>query len=223
MNKKRLIAINFDLDTKKLKDIYVSSTGKKYNRAYYDIKAFMKKNGFSHRQGSGYISKEPMTEMAATLIMKKMGNLMPWLKDCTKKIDLTIVGNQFDLTDILNTKSNSAPKQNKNVIDKSVTSDKNNTSNEKSNANFKEKYDALNKKYNELAKSYGDLLEANIKKEDVINTTNQIFKQNPQLTKEFKAAKEKFLHQKTEGEKSKGSLSDNELSEYKPKQHKQKR
>jgi len=128
MKKERLIAINFDLDTKKLKNTYVLSTGKKYNRAYDDIKAFMKKNGFLHRQGSGYISKEPMTEMAATLIIKKMGNLMPWLKNCTRRIDLTVVGTQFDLTEVLNTKSNNNPAQNKNSFEK--TSAKTNTNND---------------------------------------------------------------------------------------------
>ena len=45
-SKKTFVAINFDLDTKKLKNIYVQQTGKKYNQAYYDIKSFMKKTVF---------------------------------------------------------------------------------------------------------------------------------------------------------------------------------
>lgn len=225
MNKKRLIAINFDLDTKKLKDVYVSLTGKKYNRAYYDIKSFMKKNGFSHRQGSGYISKEPMTEMTATLAVKKMGNLMPWLKECTKKIDLTIVGNQFDLTDVLKTKANNNPKQSQNATDKSITTDKNDTHNERNN-NIEEKYNALSEKYNDLVKEYEALIKSVAKKDKVIDTTNLVLNEHPELKEEFKKAKAETLQRKTEQEKRKGGPNDksvkNELSEHKPKKHNKK-
>ena len=52
-------AINFDLDTKVLKEIYCKSKNPlEYLKAYKEIKGFMKENGFSHRQWSGYISKE---------------------------------------------------------------------------------------------------------------------------------------------------------------------
>lgn len=44
-------AINFDIDTKK----YEEFTGKKSPFAYDEIKRFLKRNGFEHRQGSGYV------------------------------------------------------------------------------------------------------------------------------------------------------------------------
>ena len=35
-------AINFDLDTKKLKEVYTVQTGKVYTNAYEDLKKFFK-------------------------------------------------------------------------------------------------------------------------------------------------------------------------------------
>lgn len=44
---KKYKAINFDLDTKKLKDIYSKQTKKAYNTAYSDIESFMLDNQFN--------------------------------------------------------------------------------------------------------------------------------------------------------------------------------
>ena len=46
-------AINFDLSTNELKK-HFNNTAEAYNK----IKEFMLKNGFEHRQYSGYVSKE---------------------------------------------------------------------------------------------------------------------------------------------------------------------
>ena len=47
------IAINFDLSTKVLEDIFgKNNTGKPYS----DIRLFMEENGFTHRQYSGYVA-----------------------------------------------------------------------------------------------------------------------------------------------------------------------
>lgn len=48
----------FDLDTKALKKYY---SGKNYRKAYKDIKTFLCDNGFTHRQWSGYVSKEALS------------------------------------------------------------------------------------------------------------------------------------------------------------------
>ncbi len=52
-------AINFDIDTKK----YEEYTGKKAPTAYAEVKKFLKKNGFEHRQGSGYVSKNSLDDL----------------------------------------------------------------------------------------------------------------------------------------------------------------
>ena len=46
-------AINFDFDTKKLALARGSAP-----KCYYEIRKTMKRLGFDHRQGSGYVSRE---------------------------------------------------------------------------------------------------------------------------------------------------------------------
>ena len=59
MAKQMRKAINFDLDTKKLKDAYcVTNRPLEYLKAYGEIKDFMKSKGFLHRQWSGYVSNK---------------------------------------------------------------------------------------------------------------------------------------------------------------------
>lgn len=64
MNKK---AINFDLDTKKLREFHP----KGITQAYTDIRNFLESMGFEHRQGSGYVSKEPIRYATVDAIVEK--------------------------------------------------------------------------------------------------------------------------------------------------------
>lgn len=83
-------AINFDLDTKKLKEVYGDGTN--ISAAYYEIKRFFKKHGFEHRQGSGYCSEFKMTKMEVLHVAKEMNEALPWMKNCIKNIDVTDIG-----------------------------------------------------------------------------------------------------------------------------------
>lgn len=94
-------AINFDLDTKKLKESYPS---KNWLKAYKDIKAFMKSNGFSHRQWSGYQSEKPMSDTQILMITQMMNIKFPWLKNCIRYFDVTDIGKNYDLTHIFSDK-----------------------------------------------------------------------------------------------------------------------
>lgn len=85
-------AINFDLDVNALKKHY----SKKYNNAYYEINSFLSKNGFEHRQGSGYISKADMSNARAFTVIDTMCDKFNWLEKCAKKIDITSIGPTFD-------------------------------------------------------------------------------------------------------------------------------
>ncbi len=91
-------AINFDIDTKK----YEEYTGKKAPTAYAEIKAFLKKNDFEHRQGSGYISKKSLDDLKITAIITNMTLTFNWLKYCIKEIDVTNIGKQHSLKDTIN-------------------------------------------------------------------------------------------------------------------------
>ena len=90
-------AINFDLDTNKLKEVYP----KTYTNAYYDIRKYLENIGYKHRQGSGYISifEKPLPKVSQDL--NNMGNTFPWLKHCIKRIDATSLGDRYDMLDVI--------------------------------------------------------------------------------------------------------------------------
>ena len=91
-------AINFDIDRKK----YEEHTGKKASTAYAEIKRFLKKNGFEHRQGSGYVSKNSLDDLRITAIITNMTLTLKWLRFCVKEIDVTNIGKQHSLLDTIN-------------------------------------------------------------------------------------------------------------------------
>ena len=76
---KKLIA--FDLKQEALKEHYPCKDGKTnpqfYKRAYADIRDFMESRNWEHRQGSGYISKDELTDFAVRSLMKRMVKAMP--------------------------------------------------------------------------------------------------------------------------------------------------
>ncbi len=91
-------ALNFDLDTKK----YIEFTKSKATKAYIEIKKFLKRNEFEHRQGSGYISKYSLSDVKVFAIIQKMSIELKWLKNCVKQIDVTNIGKQHSMIDIIN-------------------------------------------------------------------------------------------------------------------------
>lgn len=89
-------AINFDLSTNELKKHFKNTA-----EAYNQIKDFMLQNGFEHRQYSGYVSKEPLEDYEITNLVVKLKNKFSWLYPCTQRFDVTDIGEQHDLKDIL--------------------------------------------------------------------------------------------------------------------------
>jgi len=87
-------AINFDLDTNKLKKYY---PGQNYIDAYKDLKKFFEYYDFEHRQYSGYVSKVSMKESDIDSIILNLGKQFAWLKLCVNKFDVTNVGKQYDM------------------------------------------------------------------------------------------------------------------------------
>ena len=96
MERKYYKAINFDLDTNKLKEYYP-----RYQQAYRDLLNFFTSNGFLHRQGSGYVSKEKLTSADIVDLIGAFQKKYAWSGTCVKKIDVTNVGAQYDLTALL--------------------------------------------------------------------------------------------------------------------------
>lgn len=98
MERKYYKALNFDLDTHQLKEHY---PGRNFRHAYDDLRRFFKQHQFSHRQGSGYISDEKLTTADIYDLMDDLSQKFPWISSCVNKIDVTNVGRQHDLTELL--------------------------------------------------------------------------------------------------------------------------
>ena len=95
---RRYKAINFDLDTYNLRQIF----GEKGRRnAYSQVKRFLTKNGFSHKQWSGYISLRPMSYGEVYDIVFKMIDTYPWLPICTNQFDATNVMAETDMLEAI--------------------------------------------------------------------------------------------------------------------------
>lgn len=97
MERRYYKAINFDLDTNRLKEYY-----SKYQKAYSDLYGFFRSRDFSHRQGSGYVSNKKLISADIVDLISEMSDAFPWCATCIKKIDVTNVGAQYDLTSLLN-------------------------------------------------------------------------------------------------------------------------
>lgn len=111
-------ALNFDLDTKKYEEI----TGKSAPTAYYQIQKFLENRGFEHRQGSGYVSSKSLNDAEITSLTRQMGKAFSWLRDCLKQFDVTNVGSQYSLLQIMSDISfNQEIEHKSNEIDNNVT------------------------------------------------------------------------------------------------------
>lgn len=90
-------SVHFDLDTKAMKRATGSST-----KGYRQLKRSFEKFGFSHRQGSGYRSNNPMDKDEATVFVEKFGAENSWLADCLKSFEMTNSGaSDYDFTEPL--------------------------------------------------------------------------------------------------------------------------
>ena len=87
-------AIYFDLFINELKNYYSKTNPK---GAYSKVKRYMLKNGFSHAQYSGYHSNYKTTDANIFDIMGKMNEELPWLKHCVNHIEVTNIGENYDL------------------------------------------------------------------------------------------------------------------------------
>lgn len=93
-HQKYIRTINFDLDTHALEEKYPK---KNWRRAYDDIGDFLEARGFSHRQGSGYISDKEISMLKVTKTLNELKREFPYFIGCVNKIDVaSIVDTRFD-------------------------------------------------------------------------------------------------------------------------------
>lgn len=95
--KKRRYAINFDLDTKRLSQYFNNPS-----QAYSKLEKEFKKNGFSHIQGSGYVSIKGLSKTALYQAIMAIYNQNNWLLNCSKDIRITQVIKVYDGKKLLN-------------------------------------------------------------------------------------------------------------------------
>ena len=73
----------------------------RYQQAYYDIYLFFREHNFVHRQGSGYVSIYTLTTADIIDVIGDFNKSFSWSEYCVKKIDVTNIGVQYDLKELL--------------------------------------------------------------------------------------------------------------------------
>lgn len=69
--------------------------------AYKEIGNYFKQNSFIHRQGSGYVSKYYFSMWDITIFINQTSEKLDWLKYCLKEKDVTNIGKQHSLLEML--------------------------------------------------------------------------------------------------------------------------
>jgi virulence-associated protein VapD len=95
---RRFKAINFDLSSERLREVF----GEKGRRkAYAQIESFLRKEGYTHRQWSGYISQRPKSNLEVFYCIDGLARQHRWLDHCVNRFDVTNVTGQSDMIDII--------------------------------------------------------------------------------------------------------------------------
>jgi virulence-associated protein VapD len=86
--------IAFDLDTAELKAYYPTNN---WQHAYDDIKRHMTRNGFLWRQGSVYVSKNPVNSYQTDAVLSALTTKHPWLNVCMRDCVVTTIEREHSL------------------------------------------------------------------------------------------------------------------------------
>jgi virulence-associated protein VapD len=91
-------SINFDLSTERLREVFGEGGRRK---AYAQIQRFLERNGFDHRQWSGYITKERRLYLDIYVIIDALVIHCSWLPGCVNRFDITDFMGQSDAYDYI--------------------------------------------------------------------------------------------------------------------------
>lgn len=61
------------------------------------MKKFFKNHGFSHKQGSGYVSQNKINSQDIYLLIDALYEQYEWIAYCVKEFDVTNIGTQYEL------------------------------------------------------------------------------------------------------------------------------
>lgn len=95
---RRRYAINFDLTIQQLRLYFDAEHPRK---AYGQLARYMCKNGFSHRQWSGYVSNNTMTKPELLEFTLNLHKTFPWLIKCEGSMDATVITDVFDIRQMI--------------------------------------------------------------------------------------------------------------------------
>jgi len=68
----------------------------------------LERHGFEHRQWSGYRSLAALSTINIIDVLDDLITELPWLIGCAHKIDVTNIGREFDMLQVLKDKQGSA-------------------------------------------------------------------------------------------------------------------
>lgn len=111
VSRKSRMLFTFDLIQSELVKFY---PGNSPNYAYAQIGDFLKRNGFEHNQGSGYVSKDTLHLDDAIKIAVKLQKKFPWINKCSSVFELTMVTEEkFNMKTVFDVIEETPKKQSK--------------------------------------------------------------------------------------------------------------
>ena len=102
-------AINFDMDPRKLKELYPSTSPNGWRQAWAQIASFLKEHGFIHVQYSGYQSIEHIRTNKVIFIMEELQKEYTWFRDCATSADVTLVTDRYNILEHLQNQGTKKP------------------------------------------------------------------------------------------------------------------
>ena len=94
----------FDLDSASLKKEFGPT---RYALAYSDLREALENRGFEHRQGSGYLSKAPISKNKLIVLYDSLVEELPWLNTCSTAMHFADIGKTFNLKTLARNSSTS--------------------------------------------------------------------------------------------------------------------
>lgn len=94
----------FDLDSASLKKEFGPT---RYTLAYSDLREALENRGFEHRQGSGYLSKAPISKNKLIVLYDSLVEELPWLNTCSTAMHFADIGKTFNLKTLARNSSTS--------------------------------------------------------------------------------------------------------------------
>ena len=88
--------IHFDFATDEVREQFSSTS-----TPYEQIKKFLEKNDFEHRQKSGYISKKPLNDYQIDILIDQLGIKFTWLDDCMQQFDIEDAPQKMNAQDLI--------------------------------------------------------------------------------------------------------------------------